>query len=239
MFPPGCVPDGVYPSKDMSQVTTPVSLGEWLLNHYEQSVEKYRHRGREAIARSGDIVFVPCGWWHFVINLDDSVAITQNYVSRHNLAQVMLFLKTLPKSISGIGEDEEEDEEEEGGDSDDNRRRHNRGDSERRRRTLAQDFEACMRASFPAMVENAFNTVVALRRNSKDLGSAVCFGSRKRLRAEEGCSGQHEAEEEERDNEEQEIDQSDDAGGKRAKRSFNLLSGASCDTGFSFAFEDL
>ncbi|KEG10542.1 transferase, transferring glycosyl group [Trypanosoma grayi] len=105
LFPPGCTPAGVFPSEDMSEVTTPVSLTEWLLNHYDASVEQWRDVGYECICEAGDIMFVPCGWWHFVINLEDSVAITQNYVSECNLPSVIKFLSAMKSSISGIDED--------------------------------------------------------------------------------------------------------------------------------------
>ena len=139
MFPPGCVPCGIYPSDDMSNVTAPLSLAEWLLNHYEASVDKYLEQGREVIANAGDVVFVPCGWWHYVINLEDSVAITQNYVSRNNVAKVLLFLQKLPKSISGIGEDEENGE----------------AMSAERRRTIASEFENAMLAKYPDVLRDA------------------------------------------------------------------------------------
>ncbi|KPA80968.1 putative mitochondrial hypothetical protein [Leptomonas pyrrhocoris] len=105
LFPPGANPPGCVPSTDMAEVATPVSLTEWLLNNYDASLQTLRHCGYECICEPGDIMFVPCGWWHSVINLEDSVAITQNYVSRSNLPKVVKFLRAMKGSISGIDED--------------------------------------------------------------------------------------------------------------------------------------
>lgn len=166
MFPPGCVPCGIYPTPDMANVTAPLSLAEWLLNHYDASVAKYQSEGREVIAHAGDIVFVPCGWWHFVVNLADSVAITQNYVARHNLAKVLLFLQKLPNSISGIGEDEPEAE----------------GDSAHRRKTIASAFESAMQQRFPAVLTTAVETHAAAVAAQELLRGG---GGRKRVRQDD------------------------------------------------------
>jgi hypothetical protein len=38
----------------------------------------------EFILEPGELVFVPSGWWHQVINLEDAVAVTQNYCNDSN-----------------------------------------------------------------------------------------------------------------------------------------------------------
>lgn len=55
------------------------------------------------MVRAGEIIYVPHGWWHCVINTEHAVAITQNYVGAHNLVDVVDFLRCRRGDVSGYG----------------------------------------------------------------------------------------------------------------------------------------
>jgi len=69
LYPPGCVPPGVHPSEDGSEVTSTLSLMEWFMTFYAKTKED-QTRPIEFVARAGDLVFVPTGWFHLVMNLE-------------------------------------------------------------------------------------------------------------------------------------------------------------------------
>ncbi|KAF9925128.1 hypothetical protein FBU30_005021 [Linnemannia zychae] len=110
MFPPHILPPGVFTNEDESEVTSPVSLMEWFSNFYAstQLPDNPADRPLEGICREGEIMFVPRGWWHAVVNLDDCIAITQNYVGSQNLKETMEFLYMKRDQVSGVADDRRE-----------------------------------------------------------------------------------------------------------------------------------
>ena len=107
-YPPGVTPPGVYPSEDGDEVALPLTIGEWIYQYWEEHCARKRHartddtRPLECTTQPGDVVFVPHGWWHLVINLDEwNIAITHNYVSRSNLSNVLRFLREKRDQVSG------------------------------------------------------------------------------------------------------------------------------------------
>ncbi|MCJ1389303.1 hypothetical protein MMC18_002159 [Xylographa bjoerkii] len=96
-------PPGVYVSEDQSEVTSPLSIAEWLLEFH---VEARATPGCvEGICHAGEVLHVPSGWWHLVVNLSPSIAITQNFVPQAHLPKVLAFLKEKPDQVSGFKQD--------------------------------------------------------------------------------------------------------------------------------------
>lgn len=59
--------------------------------------------GIECILKEGEMLFIPSGWWHMAMNLEETIAITQNFVPRHNLNGVLAFLKSRNSDlVSGV-----------------------------------------------------------------------------------------------------------------------------------------
>ncbi|VDM64708.1 unnamed protein product [Angiostrongylus costaricensis] len=73
---------GVHPKEAITWFSTVykrIHDGDWPFHKYPVM---------ECQQRPGEVVFVPCGWWHVVINEDDTVAVTENFCSRINLVHV-------------------------------------------------------------------------------------------------------------------------------------------------------
>ena len=110
MLPPHVTPPGVYVSDDEAEVTAPLSIAEWLLEFAQETRRLYgpeasRPEDRlllEGVCEEGEVLYVPSGWWHLVINLEESVALTQNFVSPAELGIVLDFMKNKSDQLSGF-----------------------------------------------------------------------------------------------------------------------------------------
>ncbi|KAI1277138.1 hypothetical protein F5Y07DRAFT_364191 [Xylaria sp. FL0933] len=100
MFPPSSQVPGVFVSEDSSEVTSPLSIAEWLLEFHAEA--RQLPGCIEGVCKAGEILHVPSGWWHLVVNLEAGVALTQNFVPRSHLTDVLSFLKKKPDQVTGF-----------------------------------------------------------------------------------------------------------------------------------------
>lgn len=93
-------PPGVFVSDDQSEVTSPLSIAEWLLTYHDEA--RNTPGCLEGVCGEGEVLHVPSGWWHLVVNLEPAIAITQNFVPKSHLGAAIDFLKNKPSQVSGF-----------------------------------------------------------------------------------------------------------------------------------------
>jgi hypothetical protein len=81
LYPPGKIPPGVTISDDGDEYHS-IKPVRWFLEVYPYL--KPEDKPMEFVLEPGEIVFVPAGWWHTVLNVTDTIAVTQNWIDRFN-----------------------------------------------------------------------------------------------------------------------------------------------------------
>eukprot|EP01117_Protostelium_nocturnum_P015621 TRINITY_DN6073_c0_g1_i1.p1 TRINITY_DN6073_c0_g1~~TRINITY_DN6073_c0_g1_i1.p1 ORF type:complete len:164 (-),score=40.82 TRINITY_DN6073_c0_g1_i1:147-638(-) len=78
--------------------SSPEGVIEWFIDFYPETKKPGAYQPIEAVMKPGDLIFIPSSWWHTALNLEESIAVTQNFVSQQNLLNVNAFLKSKPSS---------------------------------------------------------------------------------------------------------------------------------------------
>ena len=124
-FPPGVRPPGVLPAVDGDgdNYLAPVSNMEWARAGFYAEA-KAHPKFLEADADPGDVVYVPRGWWHMVVNMAPlTVAVSHHFVSPAGLPNVLKRLRDTPEHVSGVDRGLAKDDDRDGAGPTNKRRR--------------------------------------------------------------------------------------------------------------------
>ena len=104
LFPNVCpkwIVEGKHLSNYKQHSKEAIDYFHWRLPKLLES-EKDHLQYLKCIQRPGDTMFVPGGWWHAVLNLTDTMAITQNYVNHINLEKVWRSLRIERRGLASF-----------------------------------------------------------------------------------------------------------------------------------------
>ncbi|RMX62121.1 hypothetical protein DD238_004116 [Peronospora effusa] len=92
IYPPNSPPPGVSVSKHGEYLNSGLNMPSlmWYLHVYPTLTPD--QKPLEIIQEEGETIYVPSGWWHLVLNLDFTIAVTQNFVNSHN---AFMFMKDM------------------------------------------------------------------------------------------------------------------------------------------------
>eukprot|EP01087_Luapelamoeba_hula_P020468 TRINITY_DN698_c0_g1_i3.p1 TRINITY_DN698_c0_g1~~TRINITY_DN698_c0_g1_i3.p1 ORF type:complete len:697 (-),score=118.00 TRINITY_DN698_c0_g1_i3:17-2107(-) len=87
LYPPGIYPPGLDWDQDDNGKWdyTGEDPVKWYLHHYPAASTNPNIylRPIECIQEAGDLIYVPSNWWHAVFNIEEAIAVTQNFCDTH------------------------------------------------------------------------------------------------------------------------------------------------------------
>lgn len=87
LYPPHVLPPGAQKDDD-DDYSAPDPL-EWMVDYYPRLKDVNGELAPiQFLQKPGDLVFVPSGWWHMVLNVTETIAVTQNFCDQHNFLSV-------------------------------------------------------------------------------------------------------------------------------------------------------
>lgn len=104
MFPfevPKFIAKGMdYEKKYSPKTLTALEYFYYVLPEIKNNEKKEQLKYIECIQYPGETIFVPGGWWHAVVNLEDTMAVTQNFMSTQNFDNVWSNFRFSRKKLS-------------------------------------------------------------------------------------------------------------------------------------------